>query len=551
MTLFSMLLPPYLPIRATRLRVSIDISWRCSRFGLYRKARTRMTAFSRKKATFPPSFSRVKKRAASTYRYLDEQETSDLAHSFFAQDPSVLDDALLSALVLVVMAVGCLWTASYIGADPKVMTPRAIKLYLASKRRLAKTSVVPPRLVAVQLHLATTHLLLGLGRYQSAWLSFGTAGRLTLLLGLHRASPPTTPSEVDAKRRRVYWSAFMMDRFLSLIIGLPPLFNEVDITQPYPQLDGPVSPQAASASDSHKMLIGSVAHFKLCRIMGHALDSLRTPKDLSQADRAFRVVAIETELEQWQRETPAFFHPETETTGSDMAGFAQIAPVFERQQWRVRSTYQYIRLLLYRSSLLDELLNRFRRGPTSGATTPTVEMKACVDAALYIATTAAEMQGRSLSGGTFWNTAFFAFSSVAALLVFLALYPDSPDCGKIESVIERAMRNNEAFGAEAGATARQQLLQETRRISALLRPGPPAEQGQEAAYASSSGGITTGLGQTDGEGAFPDLTLPFLFSSGIEGGETSNGDWASTWEDIQALVEGGFDTQQQFFPPTF
>lgn len=60
------------------------------------------------------------------------------------------------------MAIGCLWSTSWLGADAveaAVKTPQAISLYLASQRLASSTSMVPPRLVAVQLHLATVSTL--------------------------------------------------------------------------------------------------------------------------------------------------------------------------------------------------------------------------------------------------------------------------------------------------------------------------------------------------------------------------------------------------------
>ncbi|GAA5898700.1 hypothetical protein JCM6882_000902 [Rhodosporidiobolus microsporus] len=493
--------------------------------------------------------------AASTYRYVEEQEFTVLATRFFAQDPAVLNDAVSSALVLVVMAVGCLWSPSWIGADATVTTPRAIKLYLASKRRVAATSLVPPRLVAVQLHIATTHLFLGLNRYQSAWLSFGTAARISLLLGLHRASPAGTAPEVDSARRKVFHSSFMMDRFLSLIVGLPAFYNESDLTQPYPELDSIVSPQATTTTDSQKILIGSLAHFKLSRIMGHALDSLRSPKDLSPADRSLRIHTIEGELDQWRAETPGFFHPPAAPEMS-FADFAHIPPRFERQQWRVRSTYSFIKLLLYRSYLLDELLNRLRRSSSSPpeASVPSTEVQTCVRAAVYIAETASEMQGKSLSGGTFWNTAFFAFSSIAALLVYLVLYPDAADRANVESVIDRAMQANERFSPEMGLTGRQQILQETHRIASLLSRSPPANPVPPAASAAgtSADGANLGL-SADGQNNLADFSFPFLFAPEAAGmgTETTAEGWEEMWADLQGLVETGFDTTPRYFPPTF
>jgi hypothetical protein len=152
---------------------------------------------------------------------------------------------------------------------------------------------------------------------------------------------------------------------------------------------------------------------RLSRILGHALEALRSPKDLSPAERTFRTMEIESELSQWQHETPAFFHPSTSNEFESFAGFAHIPPIFERQQWRVRSTYSYTRLLIYRPHLLDELLSRLRRTPSPHTAAPSPEMLTCVSAAMHIAETAVTMQGTQSkgSGGMFWTTGSLLSSS--------------------------------------------------------------------------------------------------------------------------------------------
>lgn len=114
----------------------------------------------------------------------------------------------------------------------------SINLYRAAKRRLDKSSMFPPRLITVQSYLlmvrcslpasralltflgsTQVQLQLGLARYQTAWLSFAQAARLAQLLGLHRCSPsPASPAEEI--KRRCFWSAFQMDRWVNLVSSL-------------------------------------------------------------------------------------------------------------------------------------------------------------------------------------------------------------------------------------------------------------------------------------------------------------------------------------------
>lgn len=70
-------------------------------------------------------FSYSHTQASSTYRFVDEEDITALAHRFFARDPVVLADIESTALLLAVMATGCLWMPSWTGQDPQVLTPQA------------------------------------------------------------------------------------------------------------------------------------------------------------------------------------------------------------------------------------------------------------------------------------------------------------------------------------------------------------------------------------------------------------------------------------------
>lgn len=75
-------------------------------------------------------------QASSTYRFVDEEDVTALADRFFAREPEAIADAESTALLLAVLATGCLWTPSWTGQDPEVLTPQAC---------VARFSLLPPR----------------------------------------------------------------------------------------------------------------------------------------------------------------------------------------------------------------------------------------------------------------------------------------------------------------------------------------------------------------------------------------------------------------------
>lgn len=77
--------------------------------------------------------------------------------------------------------------------------------------------------------------LLSLSRVNSAWSLFGTVANLVLALGLHRRQTRDTPVGVDLIehecRKRVFWSAYTLDGYLSVGLGRPRSFHEEDLDQ--------------------------------------------------------------------------------------------------------------------------------------------------------------------------------------------------------------------------------------------------------------------------------------------------------------------------------
>ncbi|BGP46905.1 hypothetical protein JCM10450v2_002756 [Rhodotorula kratochvilovae] len=492
--------------------------------------------------------------AASTYRFVDDEDVSALATRFCEQDPALLADPESTALLLAVMAVGCLWTPSWTAQDPNEMTPRAVKLYHAAQRQLAQVPPFPARLSLVRIHLASTHFLLGLSRFQTAYLSFSTAGRLALMLGLHRNDPSLPPPERE-KRRRVFWSSFMMDRYISAVLGLPVLYDELDISQPYFAVPDNATLRADIAQQN-RVLIGSLAHIKLSRVLGHAIRLLGSPKEVTPLERSSRIATLETELAQWSQESPAFFQPSP--TGRDGLDepFAQVPHIFERQRRRCHAAYHFIKLLAYRSYVLDELLSRLRGSSTPASGAPSVEVQTCVHAAVQIAETAIVMQDQSSYSGMFWSTAYMTFASLTVLFVYLILYLDAPDRAQVESVISRAMKANTRL---AGARGEQDaIFRESRRIASILKPPPsrPAASSLHSAAGPSSSSAAapqlvspSGEPSNDSEGAYG---LPFFLSSELAalgddplGASSTANDWEALLSDLQGMVHAGFDVTSE------
>ncbi len=96
-----------------------------------------------------------------------------------------------------------------------------------------------PRLEMIQARLMQCLYLLSSSRANQCWYTFGTTVHLIMALGLHRrkhsraADVPGAYIEIECQKR-VFWSAYIVDRYLSVILGRPRTLNDEDIDQELP-----------------------------------------------------------------------------------------------------------------------------------------------------------------------------------------------------------------------------------------------------------------------------------------------------------------------------
>lgn len=127
-------------------------------------------------------------------------------------------------------------------------------------------------------------------------------------MGLHvNISHAFVPDpELREHRVRVWWSVYILDRFLSSKIGLPLLISDDDIS-----VDLPSNDPVLNSGDfgDHLQLVAIV---RLAKIAGHISRSLyvRTP----QRDTFFqRVENIRDELKSWREQLPDHIKPQFES----------------------------------------------------------------------------------------------------------------------------------------------------------------------------------------------------------------------------------------------
>lgn len=91
------------------------------------------------------------------------------------------------------------------------------------------------RLASVQARLLQCFYLLTQSRINHCWSLFGTLSHLALAIGLNRGRKCDPSTKVDyveiESRRRLFWVAYSLDKYLAAALGRPRTFKDEDIDQ--------------------------------------------------------------------------------------------------------------------------------------------------------------------------------------------------------------------------------------------------------------------------------------------------------------------------------
>ncbi|KAH7372086.1 fungal-specific transcription factor domain-containing protein [Cadophora sp. MPI-SDFR-AT-0126] len=410
--------------------------------------------------------------ASVTYRYIDRLIAENLLAQYYASDDEISEDHSSVALVLTIMAQGCIWMPSWKGTSFTSAKKIANKLLRAAQLRLEKASTMfPPALSTIQAHVLATQLQLATSRFNSAWMSLGAAIRLTQITDLHKDTKNLSPRAAYVKRG-LFWTIFILDRYMSVVFGRPLTISEDDITQGYPSAFD--TGRHEYGKTESQLVPGVVAHIKLVRIAGRIMQRLYGNKRSKSAkDRDAVVAELEQDLERWKIETPVFFQPESEPHKGQDLPFYNVAWIFQRQQKTIRAAFQYTTVLLYRGYLLQEVLQKATVAPSGEvfqSSQISAQARKCLDAALKTSEFAAQIGDDPSYNAVYWTTSYFTFCSIAVLLVYLTFNLDAPDYKEIERIVDKAMKGHRRLCHDESSQARR-VLEESRDIVSAVQQG--------------------------------------------------------------------------------
>ncbi|KAF7563420.1 hypothetical protein G7046_g734 [Stylonectria norvegica] len=279
------------------------------------------------------------------------------------------------------------------------------------------------RLTSVQARLAQCFYLLSHSRLNHTWTLFGTTAHLALALGIHRRRFGEANNSVDYVelecRKRTFWCMYNLDTYLSAALGRPRTFHDDDIDQelPMPINDSRIQRRSLDLSGSgyQSIISGSVAHFKLSRIVANILKDFYGIRPRSTESQLKLAASYSTDLDEWRVGIKYLL----DTTNYDSALFL---PIFLRQRNVLNLAFWHAQILLHRPFLLNSFANLtnfslHRNARSANAADIARNVQLCLDAAMQIVQLVDDISAGGQLYNAFWFTHYFAFCAVVIIYV--------------------------------------------------------------------------------------------------------------------------------------
>lgn len=290
--------------------------------------------------------------------------------------------------------------------------------WFATSKYMSSLESGPPRLETIQARLIQCLYLLSSSRANECWYLFGTALQVVTALGLHRKCPVKVSKngcsyfELEL-RKRIFWSVYTLDKYLSIMFGRPRLLHDEDIDQELPDEmndeDLLQEDPSRRTGSTDSMMIASVLHYRLGRILGEISRQLYSINPLSKDSPLETAVRLTTELEKWKESVPPLFNSVRPSS---------LIPPLCRQSQVLQLAYSHAMIHVTRSFLLNDFTDLSRR-PRNPHATVNTHVQKCIGAAEDIMTLVEGLAQQTLFIQSFWFTHYVCFCAILVVYIHI------------------------------------------------------------------------------------------------------------------------------------
>ncbi|RHZ57913.1 Zn(II)2Cys6 transcription factor [Aspergillus thermomutatus] len=354
-----------------------------------------------------------------TYRFLHRGSVEEWLKQVYEDNVSFANPptgimVARTAIVLMVFAVGTLYEEQRPG-DPGEFCNESERWYAASRWASSMESG-PPRLETVQARLGQCLYLLSSSRANECWYTFGTALQLVTALGLHRRWPAKMSKHGNSYleqqlRKRIFWSAYTLDKYLNVMFGRPRLLHDEDTDQEFPD---EVNDEDMLQEDPRRrtgspdcLMIASVLHYRLGRILGEISRQLYTINPYTRDSPLETAARLASELEKWKETAPPLFNSVRATS---------LIPPLCRQSQVLQLAYSHAMIHATRSFLLNDFTDLSRR-PSVPHPMVSSHVRKCIDAAEDVMKLVDSLAKQAVLIQSFWFTHYVCFCAIIVVYI--------------------------------------------------------------------------------------------------------------------------------------
>ncbi|KAH7118771.1 fungal-specific transcription factor domain-containing protein, partial [Dendryphion nanum] len=462
--------------------------------------------------------------AQPAHRFLHRPTMERILHEFYETQGEMRnrDDApTKTALLFIVFAQAQAYMPPVTSSQDN-----SARYYFAAERQLSKERGAV-RLASVQARLVQCFYLLTQSRINHAWSLFGTMAHLAFAIGLNRgrrADPTGTLDYLELEsRRRLFWCAYTLDKYLSAALGRPRTFKDEDIDQELPTVidDEDLHPMSMSTTPSNypPIMMAPVEHIKLSRMISLILRDLYAIHPPSLNRRIELTAKYSQILQEW-RTSPVL---------SNFLDSPPPAVIYQRQRNVLNLSYFHTILLIHRPFLLSNFAS-LARISNSQPQYPNLDtarhIRECLDAAMGIVETVDALFQTAQMFRSFWFTQYYAFCAVVVLYIY-RIQQHIVEPGKCEGYFAAAQKCQAQLSSISETdclSKRYCLVLEELRVEAarqIYRPAAPVNSIADTTPAAAAHSTTLATLTANDSVANLDLSAP---KAGNDAGALFSGD---------------------------
>ncbi|PYH79249.1 hypothetical protein BO82DRAFT_340842 [Aspergillus uvarum CBS 121591] len=300
--------------------------------------------------------------AAPTYRVLHQPTVERLVNRIYkSQTPhgqscsSPVETSLEAASQAILLLLFSTATMFRVDMDGRMRDAdehgwQKSEMYYAQADHLLSRETGAPSMASVQARFLMVLYLLSSSRPHKAWFTFGTMVQLMMALGLHngrtrRGHDGHNLVQKECQRRLV-WCSYTLDKYLSVMLGRPRLWQDEDIDEDLPTRvnDSDLTPQENRLTKRDCLMDAPVFHVLLARILTRAVKEPYVQTGISTREQIATICTLHEQVQSWQAGLPPFL--------SGVIHPSSLVPVFRRQLTVLRLARYHAVMLITRPLLL-------------------------------------------------------------------------------------------------------------------------------------------------------------------------------------------------------